>query len=532
MIFPKLLLKQLLRFFFLSFAAPDVPLGGAGESAPPPTVEAPVITDTPDEPADGEEHLSDLDVLNEEEPPAVQETPEQKAEREKQAALANETPEQKAAREQAAKPQVEQKTEPTAEEKEAAAAAELAERPVKAIREYLDKNPELKKAVEANKPFLNKIFVDARRSARLAQYQPHFATPELAAQAAKDLTTFDGFEEPWYSEAPEAPKQLLEKLFDADIVRDKDGNPVMQNGVPKTHGRYTRLVSTYREQGLYPTLLKSAEQIANLPTEKQLELMGQEIDIDEFKNFVEIMQRIMGDADFAPQRRKPGSASQGENDESNLSEEQRSLLEEARRARAQGQTEAQKTEETFRTETGKAIVDGSKAVLMERVKVAAKAFNEGTQGKILDDAFKRISTMAKADTAYKRHMKALQAACDRGEFPREALRAKLVNAAKVYTRERMSGVVRDVIAEYGKGAIQESQNKHDLKNQQVNGTKEPVTQGAQVRPSARSEVQMVQEATKLYIDVYGRQPRENDILDFDEDYVANLRRLKKEKTGG
>lgn len=535
MIFPKLLLKQLLRFFFLSFAAADVPLGGGGESAPPAVVEAPAVADIPDDPADGDEHLSDLELLDQEEPPAVQETPEQKAEREKQAAIANETPEQKLAREAkeklAAKPAVEKPAQ-TEEEKEAIAAAELEMRPVKAIRDYLDKKPALKAAVEADKGFMNRIFVDARRSARLAQYQPHFATPELAAQAAKDLTTFDGFEEPWYSEAPEAPKQLLEKLFDADIVRDKDGNPVLDNGVPKTHGRYTRLVSTYREQGLYPTLLSNAEAIAKLPTEKQLEMMGQEIDIDEFKNFVEIMQRIMGDADFAPQRRKPGSASPGENDESNLSDEQRSLLEEARRARAQGQTEAQKTAETFRTETGKAIVDGSKAVLMERVKVAAKAFNEGTQGKILDDAFKRISAMAKADTAYKRHMKALQAACDRGEFPREVLRTKLVNAAKVYTRERMSGVVRDVLAEYGKGAIQESKDKHDLKNQQVNGPKEPVTQGAASRPSARSEVQMVQEATKLYIDVYGRQPRENDILDFDEDYVANLRRLKKEKTGG
>jgi hypothetical protein len=538
MIFPTMLLKHWLRFFALSFAAADVPLGGGGEAAPPPVTEAPAVAEVPDTPADGEEHLSDLDVLNEEEPPVVQETPEQKAEREK-AAQPQETAEQKAAREKAAKP-AEQKAAQTDDEKEAAAAAELENRPVKAIREYLDKKPALKAAVEADKGFMNRIFTDARRSARLAQYQPHFATPELAAQAAQDLTVFDGFEQPWYSEAPEAPKELLGKLLDADIVRDKAGNPVMQPGVidkdgnpvPKTHGRYTRLVSTYRELGLYPSLLENAEAIASWPTEKQLEMYGQEIDFDEFKNFIEIAQRIMGDADFAPQRRKPGSAQKGENDESNLSDEQKRLLAIGRGADSQQQTEAQKTEETFRTETGKAIVDGSKAVLQERVKVAAKAFNEGTQGKILDDAYKRISAMAKADTPYKRHMRALQAACDRGEFPREALRAKLVNAAKIYVRERMSEVVRDVVAEYGKGAIQESADKHNLRNQQVNGSKEPLTQGANVRPTARNEIQMVQEATTLYAKVYGRQPRENDILDFDEDYIVNLKRMLKEKTGG
>jgi hypothetical protein len=517
----------------MCFATGDVGLGDAGGGgAAPPVVEAPALTDVPDVPADGEEHKSDLDILDEPEPVAVQETPEQKAERER-AAQPQETPEQKAAREKLAAKPAEQKTAQTDEEKEAAAAAELENRPVKAIRDYLDKKPALKAAVEADKGFLNRIYTDARRSARLAQYQPHFATPELAAQAAKDLTVFDGFEEPWYSEAPEAPKQLLEKLFDADIVRDKDGNPVLENGRAKTHGRYTRLVSTYREQGLYPTLLGNAEEISKLPTEKQLEMMGQEIDIDEFKNFLEIVQRIMGDAQYAPQRRQKSSAQRGENgDESNLSEEQRRLLAIGKTADTQQQTDTQKADETFRTETGKAIVDGSKAVLLERVKVAAKAFNEGTQGKILDDAYKRISAMAKADTSYKRHMRALQAACDRGEFPREALRAKLVNAAKVYVRERMSEVVRDVVGEYGKGAIQQSADKHATINQQVTGSKEPLTQGANTRPAARNEIQMVQEATKLYADVYGRQPREQDILDFDEDYIVNLRRLKKEKTGG
>lgn len=525
--------KNLLQFLMMRgmcFATGDVGMGDGGGAAPP-VVEAPVIADVPDVSADGEVYETDLDILNQEEPPVVVETPEQKAERER-AAAPPETAEQKAAREKAAvKPPVAAKPEPTAEEKEALASAELENKPVTAIRAWLDKNPALKAAVEADKPFMNRIFTDARRSARLAQFTPHFATPELAAEGAKDLAVFDGFETPWYSDDPEAPKQLLEKMYDADIVRDKAGNPVMDNGAPKTNGRYMRLMSTYREEGLYPKLLSEADAISKLSSEKQLELLGQEVDMDEFKNFIEIAQRLMGDAQFAPQRRKPTSAGNGENEETNLSPEQRRLLEIGRGADTQRQTEAKKEGETFRQDAAKAIIDGTRLVLKERVAIAAKAFNEGTQEKILDDAFKLISAIAKADVPYKRLVNKIQSACDRGEITKEACKARLVTNAKLYVRERMSKVVAEVTAEYGKGAIAESLDKHELKTRQA-GEKEPLTQGALVRPTARSETQMVQEATTLYAKVHGRQPRENDILDFDEDYIVNLKRLLKEKTGG
>lgn len=531
----KILIQLWLRTLISQFAAGDIGMGGGAAAEAPPVGggEAPVGETVEDVPADGEEQpKSDMDILNEEESEAdtTIETAEQKAAREKEEADSTiETAEQKAAKAKiaaAAKPVVQQ----TAEEKEAEAQATLENRPIEAIRAHLAKNPALKAAIEGDKVFMNRIFTDARRSARLGQYTPHFATAELAAQGAADLQVFDGLERPWYSDAPDAPKTLLEKLMDMDTVKDKDGKPVLENGRPKTNGRYVRLMSTYRELGIYPTILTHAERISKMSSEDQLRLLGQEVDYDEFQNFVGIMQRLMGDAPEQKAERQKKSASTGENvDDSKLSSEQKRLLEIGRSADTQQQTNAQKQEQEFNDATKKAIVIGSKGVLGERVKSAAKAFNEGTQAKILDDSYRRIAAMAKADIPYQRQLEKLQQACKRGDITQADLQSRLVIAAKVYVRERQSKVVAEVVKEYGSGAVAQSEEKHVALNQRTNGQKEPRTQGANTKPTARSEIQMVQEATKLYTQLHGRQPRENDILDFDEEYVTDLKRRLKEK---
>lgn len=521
------------RFLTLTFAAGDIGMGGGAAAEAPPVGggEAPAGETVEDVPSDGSDSAkSDLEILNDEEPEpdTTIETKEQKLEREKAAALQNETPEQKAAREKAAKPVVQQ----TAAEKEAAAQAEAEDRPIKAMRAHLDKNPALKAAVEADKVFMNRIYTDARRSARLGQYTPHFATAELAAQAATDLKVLDALEKPWYSEAPEAPKTMLETLVDMDTVKDKDGKPVLENGQPKTNGRYARLMGTYRELGVYPTILGSAERISKMSSEDQLRLVGQEIDYDEFQNFVGIVQRLMGDAPEQKAEREKKSASTGENvDESNLTSEQKRLLAIGKTADTQQQTDGQKKEQEFTDATKKAIVMGSKGVLGERVKSAAKAFNQGTQDKILDDSYRRIAAIARADVPYQRHLEKLQQAQKLGHITQEELQTRLVNTAKLYVRERMSMVVAEVVNEYGAGAVAQNEEKHAALNQRTHGQREPRTQGANTTPTARSEFDMVQEATKLFAQLHGRQPRENDILDFDEEYVKDLKQRLKEKGG-
>lgn len=523
MIIPSLLLKL---FPYLSlglgmfFAAGDSGLADAGGGAP----EVPITDDVS---LDGEEEapLSDFEILNSEDDDAGK-SEQQKAEEAQAAAEAAEslkTSEQKEAEKKAAETAAAAKAAESAknltpEQKFDQEQAEIENRPVKAIHKYLSKVPELKAVLDKHPKFLQKVFADARRSAKLLQFTPHFATPEIAAQARQDLEVFDRIERPWYSDDPKAPEELLNQLLELDYVRDDKGQPVVENGIPKTGGRYERLMRSYRELGLYPVLLGYAKEAAALTPEQQVEYLGQELDLDDFSNFVEMVKRLVGDV-------KPGKAAAGKGngsaiDESKLPEETRKLLERGRAADAQQRsgetTEAQKQNAAIKA----AIRSGCEAVLRKSVDVYAVALPEGTREKITGEAFAHISAMAKKDRGYQRQLDALQVAYRNKP---DELQFRLVAAAKNYVHALKVDVVREKSAQYTTGAVAANKEKLAAKDEKKNSNLEVRTQGADEVPAARGVREQMTEANALVRKLYNRNLTEIEIAQLDEELITELK---------
>lgn len=504
----------------------DLGGGGGGDTAPVVTEsdvrsesEA-IAPDTSKEDLQGElPDKSDWDILNEEDAPPEKEKKDEedktedlteKQDKEKIEDKAGETPEAKKAREDAA----------------AKVAAEKEEEPgVKALKAAIDKDAGVKAALDKNPTLRNKLFTDARRSARLTGYQEHFATPELAKIASTDLAYFDEFDRAYRDPAPESPKQLLTKLLEADYERGTDGKPVMDNGQPKLGGNYARLMTTYRNEGMYPMLEARAQEVANMSPEQQIAILGEEFDADTFQAGMKLLKALAGDGQ-GKSKEKTSAAGNGEEfDETQLPEHIRKQLEKGRAADSQQREGQDKEQADFQTAIKDGIRTSAKDTIKGRVDVAAKAFTEGTRAKIIDDAYSRISKLAKDDTAYKRQQQEIMRS-----YQGEEQKTRLVNAAKVYVAERMTPIVRTLVAEYGKGAIQTNKDTHE-KNKELQGQKEPITKGGDSRPTRMGEMQLVQRAEKLTRDLYGRGLKEAEVMDVDEDFVQNLeRRVRDRKT--
>jgi hypothetical protein len=507
----------------------DLGLGTGGEEAAPVT-EAVVAKESSAIASEGaKEDLtgepaekSDWDILNEDDEPIAKEKEDETDDDKKEAEAedVDETP--------AAKKEREDLAAKTAKElADKKGPVEVEEPGVKALKAAIDKDAALKAALDKNPNLRNKLFTDARRSARLTGYQEHFATPELAKLASSDLQYFDGFEKAYTDPAPESPKQLLTKLLEADFERGADGKQVLENGQPKLNGNYSRLMTSYRQEGLYPMLEGRAQEIANMSPEQQVAILGEEFDADTFQAGMKLLKALTGDARPAKGKQKTSAADNGgeneEFDESQLPEHVRKTLANARSAETQQREGQGKEQAAFQTAIKDGIQTSSKETIKGRVDVAAKAFTDGTRAKIIDDAYSRIAKIAGADTAYKRQQKDIMRS-----YQGDEQKTRLVNAAKVYVAERMTPIVRELVSEYGKGAIKTNKDTHEKAVKQAE-RKEPITRGGDTKPTRQGEMQLVQRAEKLTRDLYGRGLKETEVMDVDEDFVANLERRQRER---
>jgi hypothetical protein len=115
-----------------------------------------------------------------------------------------------------------------------------AERTNPALKELLGSNPELR----------NQVYRDARLAQDARQYNEIFASLDLAKSAKEGAEAYGEFQNDFYNaDDPKAPERMLDRMWDASLVRGPDGKPVLgQDGQPKSDGSYARLFGAYLER--------------------------------------------------------------------------------------------------------------------------------------------------------------------------------------------------------------------------------------------------------------------------------------------
>jgi hypothetical protein len=116
---------------------------------------------------------------------------------------------------------------------------DLAEDNVFSPRELNDRinaNPVLKQALEADPELRNSMFRNARLAHDANSYRELFPDVESAKYAMENAASFRQIDEMFLnSTTPQGATQFLQHWAGMSMLRDEQGNPVVQNGVPQLH---------------------------------------------------------------------------------------------------------------------------------------------------------------------------------------------------------------------------------------------------------------------------------------------------------
>jgi hypothetical protein len=127
------------------------------------------------------------------------------------------------------------------------------------LNERINGNPALRQALEADPALRNAMFRNARLAAETSRYKDVFPDLDSARYAAREAARFREIDDLFMdATTPQGTTRFLQKWAEMAVLVDEQGNPVLENGVPRMHPAFVSLLDNMRNHEL-EFLRQSAE---------------------------------------------------------------------------------------------------------------------------------------------------------------------------------------------------------------------------------------------------------------------------------
>lgn len=121
----------------------------------------------------------------------------------------------------------------------------------KDLNDRINGNPALRQALEADPALRNAMFRNARLAAETGKYKEVFPDVESAQYAAREAARFREVDDLFVDAVtPEGTSRFLQKWAEMAVLTDDQGNPVLENGVPRMHPAFVSLLDNMRNNEL------------------------------------------------------------------------------------------------------------------------------------------------------------------------------------------------------------------------------------------------------------------------------------------
>ncbi|HEV2986870.1 MAG TPA: hypothetical protein VG759_00400, partial [Candidatus Angelobacter sp.] len=127
------------------------------------------------------------------------------------------------------------------------------------LNERINGNPALRQALAADPALRNAMFRNARLAAETSKYKEVFPDVESAQYAAQQASTFREVDDLFLNATnDQGIARFLWKWTEMATVRDEQGNPILERGIPKVHPAFESLLNHMRSSD-FEFMRKNAE---------------------------------------------------------------------------------------------------------------------------------------------------------------------------------------------------------------------------------------------------------------------------------
>ncbi len=167
----------------------------------------------------------------------------------------------------------------------------------KDLNERINANPALRQALEADPALRNAMFRNARLATETGRYKDVFPDVDSARYAAQEAARFREIDD-LFTDAitPEGTSRFLQKWAEMAVLVDEQGNPVLENGVPRMHPAFVSLLDNMRNNEL-EFLRQNAERNGDEELVAALDIVGERTSPDSRAQDSELPPRIRAAAE-------------------------------------------------------------------------------------------------------------------------------------------------------------------------------------------------------------------------------------------
>lgn len=368
------------------------------------------------------------------------------------------------------------------------------------LQQALARHPELQPAIESA----------LRQSAEFGEWRQLFPSLDSARYAADQSATLAGFDRLYYSNQPEAARELLERLYHNQFLRDPESGELMLDaaGQPVSTGAYDRLAAVWRDS-LIEALHHQAGDHQDAELASALETLRSRLSPSAAPDFV-------ASPHSASAATEPSAAPAGASQTSAGASASASAasLPPGIRARLERLDSLERQLESGEREQWRAWHDGLAQEVSSTVRadieqaLASAALPAYVKSKVIDDVLEGVNRRAAADPAYQHRIQTLLRAAQAQGYARPETRTRILSAARAQARGQLTPIAQQVLQQALAGLRQEQQQRLARVEQQRSRV-EIKGAGAAPAPVRRADHDRIRGAEKTL----GRRLTDREILD-------------------
>ncbi len=373
-----------------------------------------------------------------------------------------------------------------------------------ALQQALARHPGLQSALESA----------LQQNSQWSEWQRLFPSLDAARYAAAQSDTLAGFDRLYYSNQPEAARELLLRLYHNQFLRDPESGELMRDaaGEPISTGAYDRLATAWRDALLDALDRHAADGDAELAS--ALQILRARLD----------SASSPSPRDW-PAAHSPSAAPESAKSNSNSSSSPSSAdsgaaspLPPEVRTRLDRLDALERQLESSEREQWRSWHDGLARDVSQTVRadieqaLAPAALPAYVKSKVIDDVLEGINRYAAADGAYQHRIQTLLRAAQAQSVPGAAhpsdMRNRILAAARAQARGQLAPIAQQVLRQALAGLRQE-QEQRLAKVDEQRARVEIKGAGAAPAPVRRQDADRIRNAERSL----GRRLSDREILD-------------------
>ncbi len=380
-----------------------------------------------------------------------------------------------------------------------------------ALQQALARHPELQPAIESA----------LRQSAEFQSWRSLFPSLQAARYAADQSETLSGFDRLFYSDQPEAARELLFRLYHNQFLRDPESGELMRDaaGDPVSTGAYDRLASAWRDS-LFSALDHHAAESADRELSSALQTLRSRLAslAGNPSAAPPASARAALDPSAAPASSSPVSGNSplspippGESGAApSLPPDVRARLERLEALEHRLESSGREQWRAWHEGLAGDVAQSVRAEIEQTL--APAALPAYLKSKVVDDVLDGINQRAAADGAYQHRiqtlLRAAQAQSAAGAAAPPDTRARILAAARAQARAHLAPVAQQVLR-HALAGLREAQQQRLAKVAGQRAKVEVKSAGGDPNPARHTDVERIRGAERAL----GRRLSDREILD-------------------